>query len=127
MSKFYYRIFDEVDGMPATLFHGVHGSRRLPLNTWMLAEVKPVTDGSCSTVYQSGFHVLPTREDVVRHLGGFRKLEHRVIVRVEVDETSGLWPKSHSRSSVMLARRMRVGRRDWDRREKASSFCEGLE
>jgi hypothetical protein len=122
MRRFLYRIFDDQDGSPATLFHGVDGSRKLPLDTWLQADVKPVTDGSCSTVYQSGFHVLPTRDDVVEHLGRFKHLRHRVIVRVEVDEAAGIWPKSHSRSPVLLVKRMRVKRRDWDRRERAHTL-----
>lgn len=114
---FYYRIFDDKDGCPATLFHGINGSRILPLDIWVDANVKPVTDGSAVTVYDSGFHVLKQLKKVKEVLrSGFKYLDYRVICRVEIDENSGVWPKSHSKNPVILAKRMKIHKSDWDNR-----------
>ena len=114
-----YRIFDDKDGLPHTLFHGVNGSRRLPFDTWVEARVGPVTDGSCATAYQSGFHVLEDRGEARKFLARmFKNLGHRVVARVEVRDT---WPKAHSRHEVTLARFLRISRKDWARRTKLSA------
>jgi hypothetical protein len=119
MRRFFYRIFDDIDGQPATLFHGVRGSRKLLLDQWHEAAVKPVTDGSGVTVYQSGFHVLPRIEDVAIFLRKFRHLENRVIAKVEIDVDAGIWPKTHSKSPIILAKKMRIRKSDWEKRIKA--------
>lgn len=115
--KLYYRIFDDLNGTPATLFHGVNGSRKLPLDEWVDATVKPVTDGSGVTVYQSGFHVITDLKETKKFLlKRFKHIEKRVIARVEVDEDAGTWPKSHSPHPVLLVKRMRIKKADWARR-----------
>lgn len=119
-NKFFYRIFDDIKGQPATLFHGVDGSRKLPMDTWIEAEIKPVTDGSGVTVYQSGFHVLPRLEDVIEFLKKFTYLENRVISKVEIDSEAGIWPKLHSKSPIVLAKRMRIRKTHWNKRIPAN-------
>jgi len=90
-----------------TLFHGVkaYGSTALPMHTWLEAEIKPVRDGSDSTVYQSGWHVLPTRADAESYLARFRKKDDIVIMPCEVRDT---WPKAHSPHTVILARYLKL-------------------
>ena len=110
-----YRICDEKDGLPLTLFHGIRGSRRIPLDQWVKAEVKVVHDGDKGRPYRSGFHVLKDKGLAKRVLlETFKKLEGRVIVPVQVDDT---WPKKHSKHGVTLARRMRIRSIDWAKRE----------
>lgn len=117
----HYRMFDEKDDLPHTLFHGVNGSRKLPLDTWVEAAVKTVCDGSKhkSTAYQSGFHVFEHFNDVVSFLSRFRKLDGRVICAVEIDANAGIWDKEHSPSKVKLARRMRIPAGFWEMRISA--------
>jgi hypothetical protein len=111
-----YRIFDDKDGRPHTLFHAVNGTRRLPTDTWIEADVKAVTDGSGLTSYQSGFHLLKTRKQAVEVLTRtFKLLDKRVIAKVHA---IGLWPKTHSRHNVVLSKLMYVKEKDWRRRLK---------
>jgi len=56
--KIMYKIFDIRDRKPCTLFHGIDGSRTMPLDTWIEADIKQVKDGTSKTSYESGFHVL---------------------------------------------------------------------
>lgn len=97
---------------PATLFHGVDGSRTLPLDTWIEAEQKQVHDGSGGTRYQSGFHVFgwAQRQQAVEYLKDFSKERPLVVCRVDA---RNLRPKSHSPSPVYLASEMRIPSRDW--------------
>ena len=110
-----YRIFEEKNNLPHTLFHGVNGSRCLPLDEWVDAEVKEVYDGvkTRATKYTAGFHVLPTIELVKKFLSRFKKLDNRVICPVEVED---IWSKEHSHAPVKLARRMRVPKKFWEMR-----------
>ena len=118
--KTFWRIFDDKDGLPHTLFHGVNGSRKIPLDAWLQAETKTVQDGSGVTEYQSGFHVLGTLEEVKEVLKQFKQLNHRVICRVWVDEQAGKWLKSCSRNKVWLVKRMKVTEADWRKRHKCT-------
>ena len=116
--KRYFRVFEEKRGMPATLFHGVHGSRKLPLDEWVNAEIKLVKDGTNGKIYQSGFHVFLDRDETIAFfLRLFRHLEDRVIASVDVDKCAGIWSKEHSRGNVFLAARIRIRSREWKNRE----------
>lgn len=108
-----YKILDEKDGLPLTLFHGVGGSRTLPLDCWIDASVKAVRDGA-GTTYQSGFHALPTLNEAIQYMAKFKN--PRVICEVDIDETAGVWPKMHSPSGVILAKRMRISSSQWSQR-----------
>jgi hypothetical protein len=120
----YFKIFEEKHGLPHTLFHGLNGSRALELDQWHDANVHNVHDGSGVTEYLSGFHVLETPYDVLIALKPFRNLSNRVVCRVWVDETAGVWPKSHSLSNAILAHRMKITRPSWARRLPAAKFAE---
>lgn len=114
-----YRICDEKDGQPMTLFHGIRGSRRIPLGKWVDADVKMVHDGDNGTPYVSGFHSLKDKKTARRVLREtFKKLENRVIVRIRVRNS---WPKKHSKHGVILSRQMRIDKEDWWRREKTDA------
>lgn len=109
----YFKIFDEKDGKPRTLFHGINGSKTLPLDTWIDAVVKDVSDGG--PIYKSGFHVLPSLEETRHYATRFK--HKKVLVEVDVDESAGSWPKSHSKSNVLLARRIRIRTSQWKKRK----------
>jgi len=113
----YFKIFDEKDGLPRTLFHGINGSKTLPLNEWIDAVVKDVSDGG--TVYKSGFHILPTLEETRQYATRFK--ESKTLVEVDVDESAGVWPKSHSKSNVVLAKRIRIRTSQWKKRIYSSA------
>ena len=116
-----YRICDEKNGLPMTLFHGIRGSRKIPLDRWIEADVKTVNEDK-GTPYKSGFHVLRDKEAAKRVLlETFKQLRGRFIVRVEVRDT---WPKKHSRHGVILARRMRIRSMDWAKREMFGPWSE---
>ena len=99
-----YRIVEVRNGRPCTLFHGWHGSRQLPTNRWLEAEVKVVRDGGQGPSYKSGFHVCRTREVAERLLKRFRRQRHLVIVEVKA---RGLRPK-RTNSQVALATKMLI-------------------
>lgn len=100
----YYKIV-EVDnkGNIKTLFHGIDGSRVLPLNTWLDAEIKFVKDGTSKTEYLSGFHILKSPETCRDYLEFFKHKHNKRIVRCKAKT---IWPKSHSRHPVFLAERI---------------------
>jgi hypothetical protein len=84
-----------------TLFHGLHGSRRLEPGRWLRADQREVRDGTSKTTYLSGWHVLPTREDCEAYLEKFtERLDRLRIIECEVRNPR---PKTHSPSPVFLA------------------------
>jgi hypothetical protein len=118
MSKQYYRIFDEKDSLPHTLFHGVNGSRRLELNTWHDAKVHEVQD-SGGKPYICGFHVLKTEKEAIDVLSStFTHTSYRVIVPVLIDEDAGIWEKKNAKADVMLAKRMKITNKQWLKRKR---------
>lgn len=117
MIKQYYRIFDEKHDVPHTLFHGVNGSRKLPLNEWITAKIKPVREAR-GKIYKSGFHVLKTKAEAVEFLATrFKNTDHRVISPIFVDESAGIWKKHHSRANVFLVKKILISKKQWKKRE----------
>lgn len=100
-NKIWYKIVDCEAGVYKTLFHGVKGNRKLKFNTWLEADIKEVSDGSSSTTYMSGWHVLPTYEECKEYLKRFKHIENKRIVKCHVSE---IWPKEHSKANVFLAK-----------------------
>ncbi len=103
-----YRICERKGDKIQTLFHGVNGSRTIPMNEWLTANVKIVTDGTRdrSTKYISGFHVFAKAEDCRKFVGRFRK--ERDLVMVECEIRGKMWKKAHSPASVILTEQMKV-------------------
>lgn len=101
-----YKIMDkDEDGNIYTLFHGWNGSRRIPYNKWLTAEKRWVKDGSSSTSYLSGWHVLKTAEECREYLKIFKHICEKCIAECEVEN---LRPKHHSRHNVFLADKIKV-------------------
>ena len=103
-----YRICELKNDKLLTLFHGINGSRVLPLNEWKTATIKDVSDGSRKTskIFKSGFHVLPTLEETRLFSKKFRAKRNLVIVKCEIGEN--MWPKLHSRANVLLADKIKL-------------------
>jgi len=106
-----YRIVEVINGEYHTLFHGIkgdknRGSRKLEVGKWLTADKKKVKDGSCATQYESGFHVLKSKEQTKEFLQKmFRVPKNRVVIQVFAKK---LYPKSHSHHEVYLADEMLI-------------------
>lgn len=107
-----YRVFRVgTDNRPATLFHGWWGNRTLPLDMELEAEIRPVTNpGKAGTgrVFQSGWHVVPERQDIQAYLRRFKRPQDLVVCKVYV---GGVREKPGSK--VLLADKMVIYSKDW--------------
>jgi len=107
-----YRVFRVgADNRPATLFHGWWGSRTLPLDMELEAQVRPVTNpGKKSTgrVFMSGWHVVPERRDVHGYLRRFKRPQDLVVCKVYVSDV-----REKPGSKVLLADKMVIYSKDW--------------
>lgn len=102
--KKWYKIVDVVNGDVKTLFHGLNGSRTLPYNKWLTAEMKMVSDGN-GTEYLSGFHIMQSLEDSIEYLKRFKNIENKAVVLVS---TKKEWKKEHSPSNVWLCEKIKI-------------------
>lgn len=107
-----YRVFriGKHDG-PATLFHGWWGSKTLPLDMELEAQVRPVTNpgkAESGRLFFSGWHVVPERKDIAGYLKRFKRPEELVVCKVYV---SGVRDKPGSK--VLLADKMVIYSKDW--------------
>jgi hypothetical protein len=84
-----------------TLFHGLNGSRTIPLGKWLTATMKPVKDGSSKTTYLSGWHIVPSKEECLEYLKYFKNIENKVVVKCRAKT---IRPKKHSRHNVFLSK-----------------------
>ena len=102
--KKWYKIVDIVNGDVKTLFHGLDGSRTLPMNKWLKAEKKMVQDGK-GTMYLSGFHIMQSLEDSLEYIKRFRNIKNKGVVLVS---TKKEWKKEHSPSNVWLCEEIKI-------------------
>ena len=113
-----YKVFTESpDGQPQFLFHGVGGSRRVPLDRWLAAEVKWAREGS-NPHYWTAFHCYRSLDAVGRWLRRCRIRTGRVVVRVEVAATR---PKPTGGHAV-LAEQMCLAASAWAERRPLLDF-----
>jgi len=100
-----YRIIEVRENNPYTLFHAVSNcgkySRKIPVDTWLRADNKIVTDGSSQTKYLSGFNILMNLDRMEDYTKRFSKPRDLRIIEILVKNS--LRPKEHSRSKVWLA------------------------
>ena len=99
-----YRICERKNEKLYTLFHAINGSREMPIEKWMDAEIKPVKDGK-GTVYISGFHCMENLKEMRDFKRMFRKPRDLVLVECEVE---GIRTKDHSRANILLVDRMKL-------------------
>ena len=101
-----YKIVDLADDGKTfkTLFHGVDGSRILPMRTWIKAEKKWAGEGGSK--YWTGFHVIKDIDKCREYLKRFTdKSKRRAIVWCLA---KNLRPKESSRGDVFLAEEIMI-------------------
>ena len=105
---YWYKIVDiDSEGNFKMLFHGINGSKILPIEEWIEAESKTVTDGTNGTKYDSGWHIMATYDEAEEYLSKFTdKTKNRGIVIIDV--RGRVWPKKHSNSNVFLCEWIKV-------------------
>jgi len=97
--KKYYKIVQKDKDRIKFLFHGINGTRNIPINQWCKANIKDnVIDGKGSS-YTSGIHIIDGLDNAKKYLNRFRKTD-RVIVECLA---KGLKQKHKSQSYVLLA------------------------
>ena len=99
-----YKIVEKKNTGLFTLFHGVDGSRRLPIGSWLDADQRLVVDGSGQTPYVSGFHVFVEESTAERYLSRFTAERDLEIVKVEIGKSR----TKPTNGDVLLAARMKV-------------------
>lgn len=114
-----YKVLEEKDGKPHFIFHGVNGSRQLPINEWLKAENKKATDGSNLKEYVSGFHCFENEESIARWLRFVHEYKSRYVCEVEIKKTR---LKSHSRDVVVLADYIKISAHNWQNRKPLTYF-----
>ena len=120
---FMYKIFDDKGNSPATLYHGVSGKKKLPLNQYLIADRKIVKDAKGYNYYESGFHLLSTHEECAKYLTLFKNLSNKMVCQVYVPVYSSMWDKNTKRKkkgvTVKLAGIMCIFKSDWENRLSA--------
>ena len=104
---YWYKIVDkDKEGNYKALFHGIDGSRIIPVNKWVKSEQRIVSDGSTGTKYKSGWHIMIDYDECQEYLSKFTADIERVIVKVEVK--GKIWAKEHSPSNVWLCEYIKI-------------------
>jgi len=89
------------------LYHGLGGSRHVPVGTWMVAKAGILRDG-VGQRYRSGFHFVRSLDDA----RAFDRLTKGKYVFFRV-QAYGIRPKPGSRTGIWLAKKMRVIPHSW--------------
>lgn len=107
-----WRLCEERDGLPYTLFHAVEhkGSRRIHMEEWLQATVREVNDNA--TPYMSGFHTLPDPDKLREYAKRFKPTRTIVMVEVEID----VWHVKPTNPDVLLSEFMYLSPAAWDQR-----------
>lgn len=97
-----YRLMEKDDkGNFKTLFHGINGSKIIPLGKTLFADHKQVRDGSGKKWYDSGFHSIETLPLLYKYLKFFKRRREKLVIGVV--EVQGLFGKPNSREGVILS------------------------
>lgn len=108
-----WRILENRNGKPLTLFHGLDGSRTLPLNVELEACTKMVRNAKGQTPFKGGFHTLAKESDVREYLTRFTGPRKGTLVVCAVD-VHDIWPKP-TNDLIILSRYMTIASDDWQR------------
>lgn len=73
-----YKIVEIINGVPYSLFHGNYGSREIPVNEPVTADIKLVDDGGKK--YMSGWHFFCDKEIAKRYIKKYKKLDDRYLI-----------------------------------------------
>lgn len=106
-----YRLLRDRGGKPATIVHGVNGSRTLPLDTWLEANVRWTHNpgATSQTHYWCGFHVFPDKLTAWKYRFRFKAGDRPLIVPCEVEDT---WQKP-TNPDVLMARWLKISSEHW--------------
>jgi len=107
-----WKVFEEKNGLPLFLYHGVNGDRKVPLNVWVKAEYKEVVDGSGQKPYLSAFHVFKDKTALIKWLTSLKKKKNRCAVKV----STGMVKDKKSSKYSMLTGKIRLSKKEWDKR-----------
>jgi uncharacterized protein YndB with AHSA1/START domain len=103
-----YKIMERHQNGFRTLFHGNWGSRIIPVNQWVEAQIREeAKDGTSKTTYRSGWHSLEDYDDCEEYLSRFKKRLADLVI-VEVKLGGEIWTKKHSRSNVLLSSKLYI-------------------
>jgi hypothetical protein len=113
-----YRVFrKDKHGMPATLFHGIAGSKSLSLDQLLVAENRMVTNPGGGQLFLSGWHVVDTVEALEGYLKRFKHPDQLITCKVLVDRFR---PKPGSK--CLLADKMMIAKEDWVGSDSYSTY-----
>jgi len=98
-TKLAYKAFrQDKEAVLRFLFHGLEGSRTVPLNRWLKAKKRRVKDGTSKHKYLSGFHVFVDRQAMSR-FGKLTKFKYPILPVL----VRGLRPKPRTSVGAWLA------------------------
>jgi hypothetical protein len=104
---YWYKIVDkDRHGNYKALFHGIAGTKTIPIDAWVRSEQKLVRDGSVGTQYTSGWHIMMNLDEAQEYLSRFTANIERVLVKVDV--SGRIWAKDHSPSNVHLCEWIKI-------------------
>jgi hypothetical protein len=120
--------------MPATLFHGIAGSKSLSLDQLLVAENRMVTNPGGGQLFLSGWHVVDTVEALEGYLKRFKHPDQlitwRFITKNPLDSSMGsvnckvlvdrFRPKPGSK--CLLADKMMIAKEDWVGSDSYSTY-----
>jgi len=106
---YWYKIVDkDRHGNFKMLFHGIKGSRIIPIGEWIRSEQKMVRDGSTGTQYTSGWHIMMNLYEAIEYMARFTSNSSLERVIVKVDVKGKIWAKEHSPSNVHLCEWIKI-------------------
>ena len=97
--KMYFKIVEVKNDKYYTLFHGIKGTKLLPLNQWIEAEIKENVSDGHGTTYTSGIHIIDGFLNAVDYLKKFKRTDRDILPCY----AEGLKPKVKSKEYVYLA------------------------
>ena len=112
-----WKVFVESGGAPTFLFHGVGGTKNVPLDRWMQAEVKWAKEGS-NPYYWTAFHCYPSLDVISRWCRSVRRFDRRYVVEIEVRKTR----KKPTNGHAILADGMLLSSEGWANRIPLKNF-----
>lgn len=102
-----WRFFEIKNGEYYTLFHGVNGSRKIPIDAWVTAKQSVGYEGSHGKKFRTGFHVFDSLEYGLKFISKFRKKRTIAIVEIEVSGKLRIKPTNNR---ILLCKYMRIPR-----------------
>ena len=102
--KTYYKIVEKKNSDFYTLFHGIGGTRKLPINEWINGEIKENVGDGRGTRYTSGIHIIDGLDNAVQYMKRFRKNDRTIVACY----ARGLKRKEHSKDYVYLANSIKI-------------------